>query len=386
MEFQQVLANLQKAKQAQKKKQQRLLFIAVPIGFVIGLLIAFSEELFSSVDNVYPLYLLAAFLLTMSLQLILHELGHLVFGLVCGYRFVSFRVTSLAIIKKDGKLKLARYRVPGTLGQCLMSPTQNDDVMPYRAMLLGGVLFNAITALLFVIPLVFCYHLTLLRYFSFGMIFCGVTLALSNGIPQKNGAVANDGYHIKILPKDPTARQLFFNQLRIAAATTEGKRLSEMPKEWFTLPPNAPLDPFSATIILMDAEREIDLGKLDSAENILLDLATYGDNLSEQTLLAALAELLYLEMVGKHRRDVIEILRHELERYFKATQNSFSTLRIEIAYHYLFTGDLDKIQRLDKKFSKLKKRFPFDGEVAHEELLINYPKALYESWRNSSQG
>ena len=101
-------------------------------------------------------------------------------------------------------------------------------------------------------------------------------------------------------------------------------------------------------------------------------------------LSAILSELLYLEMVGEHRPYVIETLRRELDRYFKMTQRSFTTLRIELTYHYLFTGDLETVAKLEKKFEKLKKHFPFTGEIAREELLISYPKAIYTNWRNSS--
>ena len=384
MELQQALANLQKAKLKQKKLQKRTLCIAVPIGVVLGLLIVFAEEyFFESIDGTAS-SLLVGFVLTLPLQLIIHELGHLVFGLSSGYRFVSFRVFSLAFYKKDGKLRFGRYRVPGTIGQCLLIPSKDDDSMPYRALLLGGVLFNGIATILFVIPFVLCYSISFLRFFSLGMIFWGIAFAIGNGIPQKSGAAANDGYHAKILPTDNTARSVFFNQLRISAAMTEGKRLAEMPKEWFNLPKDAALDPLSASLAIMEAEREMDLARLDAAEEILIDLANRGEDLPEPILSGILSELLYLEMVGKHRRDVIETLRFALDRYFKVMQNSFTYLRIEISYHYLFTGDINQIQRLEKKFEKLKKHFPFTGEVAREELLIAYPKALYHNWRNAS--
>ncbi len=383
MELQQALANLQNAKLKQKKLQKRTLFIAVPIGVVLGLLIVFAEEYFwGSIDGTAS-SLLVAFIFTLPLQLVIHELGHLVFGLLSGYRFVSFRIFSFAFYKKDGKTRFGRYRVPGTIGQCLLIPTKDDDSMPYRALLLGGVIFNSVATILFVIPFVLCYSITFLRFFSLGMIFWGIAFALGNGIPQKSGAAANDGYHAKTLPKDNTARSVFFNQLRISAAMTEGKRLSEMPKEWFSLSKDSTLDPLSASLAIMEAEREMDLARLDSAEALLLDLANRGGDLPEPILSGILSELLYLEMVGKHRRDVIETLRFALDRYFKVMQNSFTYLRIEITYHYLFTGDIDNIQRLEKKFQKLKKHFPFTGEMAREELLIAYPKALYHNWRNA---
>ena len=43
--------------------------------------------------------LLIAVLLVVYIQIIFHEAGHLVFGLLSGYRFVSFRVGSFTIVK-----------------------------------------------------------------------------------------------------------------------------------------------------------------------------------------------------------------------------------------------------------------------------------------------
>ena len=37
--------------------------------------------------------------LAFQMQVIVHEGGHLLFGLLCGYRFLSFRIGSLMLIK-----------------------------------------------------------------------------------------------------------------------------------------------------------------------------------------------------------------------------------------------------------------------------------------------
>lgn len=383
MDLQQALTNLQKARENQKKRQKRINLIAFPIGIVIGLLFAFAEDLFYSAEEGFTLLIIFAMLVTLPLQLILHELGHLIFGLFSGFRFVSFRVFSLAIYKKEGKLRFGRYRVAGTLGQCLMYPTSDDT--PDRALHLGGVIVNSVTTVIFTLVLILAYPILPLRLLSIGMVFWGVLLALTNGIPQKNGIIANDGYNAKASGKDPNKRKLAYNQLRIMAAMTDGKRLCEMPEEWFTYPTENANEPLSVAIRAIKADRETDLARLDQAKEILLELANHGENLMEFHLSAVLSELLYLEMVGEHRPYVIETLRRELDRYFKMTQRSFTTLRIELTYHYLFTGDLETVAKLEKKFEKLKKHFPFTGEIAREELLISYPKAIYTNWRNSSR-
>lgn len=50
------------------------------------------------------------------LQIIIHEAGHLVFGLLTGYRFSSFRIGNLMWIKENSKIKLRRLSLTGTAG------------------------------------------------------------------------------------------------------------------------------------------------------------------------------------------------------------------------------------------------------------------------------
>lgn len=81
------------------------------------------------------------------LQTILHEAGHLVFGLASGYRFVSFRIGSLMWQKDGGKLRFCRFQLAGTGGQCLMAPPDlTNGKMPCKLYNLGGALMNLIAA------------------------------------------------------------------------------------------------------------------------------------------------------------------------------------------------------------------------------------------------
>lgn len=56
------------------------------------------------------------------MHIVIHEAGHLVFGLLSGYKFSSFRIFSFMWIKENGKIKLKRLSIAGTGGQCLMVP------------------------------------------------------------------------------------------------------------------------------------------------------------------------------------------------------------------------------------------------------------------------
>ena len=51
--------------------------------------------------------------IAIGLQIVIHEAGHLLFGLVSGYRFVSFRIGSWMVYKREGKLHFGKYSLAG---------------------------------------------------------------------------------------------------------------------------------------------------------------------------------------------------------------------------------------------------------------------------------
>ena len=83
------------------------------------------------------------------LHTIIHEGGHLVFGLLTGYKFISFRVGSFMLKKEDKKLVFKRFTLAGTGGQCLMSPPElKNERMPYVMYNLGGALMNIVFSII----------------------------------------------------------------------------------------------------------------------------------------------------------------------------------------------------------------------------------------------
>ena len=59
--------------------------------------------------------LIIVFFLGNYATVIIHELGYIVFGNL-SYEFVSYRVGSLMLLKKDGKFVWKKHTIPGTGG------------------------------------------------------------------------------------------------------------------------------------------------------------------------------------------------------------------------------------------------------------------------------
>ena len=75
-----------------------------------------------SEGSMVALTAIVAFVVFEILLVIIHEAGHLVCGLRSGYKFVSFRMMNLTFIRVDGKIRIKRYSIAGTGGQCLLLP------------------------------------------------------------------------------------------------------------------------------------------------------------------------------------------------------------------------------------------------------------------------
>ena len=102
-------------------KKALSILISLAIGAALGIALSSLINSISSNESnttskiVEMVLLLVALFLGAYLQIILHEAGHLVCGLLTGYRFVSFRVGSLTLIKD------ANGSAPTSLVNCIVS-------------------------------------------------------------------------------------------------------------------------------------------------------------------------------------------------------------------------------------------------------------------------
>jgi hypothetical protein len=224
------------------------LLIGILIGFaiaVIGDVLSEGESFVQAFKSLFDkdflpkmvFIILLDVLVAYLLHIAIHEAGHLVAGLLTGYRFVSYRFMNWTVIRKDGRLHWRNFELAGTGGQCLMAPPDKPieqiDTRWYNA---GGVLANI---LLVVIAAVLLFALDLPTWaneFLSIMIVIGILVALTNGIPMKLGGVANDGRNLLQMEKDLPAKQSFCNILEINARSQEGQTYGEMPERLFELP------------------------------------------------------------------------------------------------------------------------------------------------------
>ena len=293
------------------------------------------------------LFVLFIMYIVMVLQIIIHEAGHLIFGLLTGYEFRSFRIFSLLWIKQGEKIKLKRHSVPGTVGQCLLSPPNIED-MHFVLYNLGGVILNLISSAICAIIATIFFHSIYLNIFFEAFVLFGICFALTNGVPLKMGMINNDGYNLVCILKDSSALKSLWVQLKVSEQLSLGKRLVDLPKEWFELPDNeqmkngltAAMAAYHCNYLMEQKEFQ---KFIETSENILnADSGMIG--LHRKLLVCD--QIYCLLITGNVCKATELMLSKECKKFMASMKQNISIIRTEYAFALLVEKDAKKTANL----------------------------------------
>lgn len=283
------------------------------VGIVLGIAII-SFELKELQFRSYHILLILFFVVVgLILTVIIHEAGHLVMGLLTGYEFLSFRIFSWHFQKNgDGKIRVYNHNVPGTLGQCLLSPPKTEPA-PIFWYNFGGVLFNFITFLISITLALFTKNASI--YVSLVSIaIVNLFFAVTNWMVAPG--ISNDGYNYKMMKNNEKTRAVFQKILEINARVSQGETLN-----------NINLDAFN---------------NLDYSDAIQVNAGMYLMSLASFNYDFETYERIYQELIDKIRgNQVIEPLIETDYYFMKLVQNDPDAKRYK-------TKQVDKILKLMK--------------------------------------
>ena len=349
---------MKKRRIPRKIKKHLPLIIAVIVGAVLGVICAMFDA--------YDTLLLSCIFLCLFffLQLILHEGGHLIGGLLSGYKFESFRIGGVLLTKIEGKLRLKWMPIAGTGGQCLLSPPDcAPEDAPYLVYHAAGSAMNILTALLH-IPLIF----TTARIYAICMLVVGLYFGILNGVPLRVQGIDNDGMNIKNMRRDPTLRTVIIRQLQINAAQSNGQRLRDMPEEWFETYDHAHLHGALQFCRLLDA------GAYDEA-------LIYGQTLLRNRKLnrihrgAVMSDVESLKLLMGQR---VFSESAFLKQYRKQMAYDPAVQRARFVRALLHDRDEAAAEKIYRQFERACRRSPVPASNASEIELIAAARAKYD--------
>ena len=373
-------------KGSQKRKWGQVLSMAVMmiVGGICGVyvgeyIVKVSEEKTAGEMIVIGILFFLELYLALILQIIIHEGGHLLFGLYSGYRFSSFRIGSFMWLKEGGSLKLKRLSIAGTGGQCLMCPPEMaDGKFPYILYNLGGVLMNLFSVIVFSILARMFQAWELVNIFCVIMVVIGIAYALLNGIPMHVGQIDNDGYNAWSLGKTPQALKAFWLQMKINERVAAGERLKSMPDEWFEIPSDEDMkNSMTAVKGVFACSRLMDQMKFDEADKEMERLLDLDSGIVELHRQLMRNDQIYCELVGERDKErLARLYDKEQLKFHKMMKNYPSILRTEYVYALLYEENKEKAAKVLEKFEKHAKKYPHPHEIESERELMGYADRL----------
>lgn len=324
--------------------------------------------------------LFAGLYLGIFLQTVIHEAGHLVFGLLTGYRFSSFRIGSFMWVMEEGKLHFCRLNVAGTGGQCLMLPPDMDgDKLPVVWYNLGGSLMNIIVSVLLLLSLLLVERGSFAETIILIIAVIGIVFALINGIPLHAGLVDNDGYNAVSLCKDKKARRAFWIQMKFVEETARGTRMKDMPGEWFAAPADEDMkNSMVAAIGVFACNRLMDEHRFAEADRLMEHCLEIESGIVGLHRSMLVCDRMYCELVGQNRPEVLEQLYTKEQKKFMKSMKKFpSVLRTEYACALLAEKDETKAEKIRGEFEKNAKTYPYAVDIESERELMERAVLAY---------
>ena len=326
-----------------------------------------QEEVLSLIGLLLIMYV------AILVQMIVHEAGHLVFGLLSGYKFSSFRIFSFMWVKEEDKIKLRRLSIAGTGGQCLMTPPDMvDGKIPVACYNLGGALMNIIAGVV-----------SLGLFFSFGNVpflstvmlmfaVIGFILALMNGVPMRLGTVDNDGYNAFALTRNAEAMRSFWVQMKTNEQIAKGVRLKDLPDEWFAVPSDEAMKNSMVVVIgVFACNRLMDAHKFEEADKLMAHILEIDSGIVDLHRRLMVCDRMYVEMITENRREILEEMLDKVQKKFMKSMKNFpSVLRTEYVYALLGEKDTVKADKVKNQFEKCAKTYPYQNDVQSERELM----------------
>lgn len=347
------------------------------IGAVCGvLMVTYIDSSGSKSVHEEILYLVGLFIgmyLAIFVHMIIHEAGHLIFGLLSGYRFSSFRIGSFMWVQENENIKFRRLTIAGTGGQCLMiPPDMKDGKIPIVLYNLGGSMINIVAGVLFLGLFFVTQSVPILSTLMLIFAAVGFMIAIMNGVPMRMGTVDNDGYNAFALTRNTDALRSFWVQLKANEQVSKGVRLKDMPDEWFSVPTDEAMkNSMVAVMGVFACNRLMDAENFEEADKLMAHMLEIESGITGLHRNLLVCDRMYIELISENRKDVLDsMLDKEQKKFMKQMKNFPSVLRTEYVYALLCEKNIEKAQKVKVRFEKWAKTYPYQNDVKSERELM----------------
>ncbi len=318
------------------------------------------------------LLILLGLIITVYLGIILHECGHLVFGLFGGMKFKSISFPLVKIISVNGRLKFTFEKKVSFLGVCEMYPGEGVKPAKAFAMMAAGGPIGSFLALLF--SVIFLALAPYIGYYT--AILFGVpsillyTVFLDNAFPMcVNGARTDGAQMVEILKQTPSAKVLV-TVLTAQAGYRAG--LSPSEQAWHDLydVPQLP-DTDLNYMFLLNARylHALDSGDLDKIRDIDMRIRAIlphiPDIYADQLVCDIFYDSLFIVQDNAFVKANLSAVMKRLDK-----EDDISACRIR-GYYYFRAGDINRAFQEISKGRALAEFYSLPGLAKTELRLLD---------------
>lgn len=275
----------------------------------------------------HVIYLIPIILLSAVLQIVAHEIGHMIGGLLTGWRLLHIQLHKYLFVNENGKYHIKRVR--NSSFQCMMYPEHGND-SPLLYTVMGCYMNLAVTALVAMLLLL---NAELILYFIWFILF-GVIQFIINFLPNSK-RLCNDGFCYRILQSDKTSCYSHNMQLTVAKKLQAGYSYKEIIPELACLNSNYAGNDITAYHAVLEYYYHMDRSEYEAAKKALIKIDRNGD-ISKKMMDIVLLEEVYLELwkwiLNKEERPLITSkYESNMKQYINkhAERGDINSLRIK---------------------------------------------------------
>ena len=347
-----------------------LLVIAAAVGCIALYVLAVPRGEESLIYVLSALLLFAGYLVGRFAHALLHEIGHLIFGLFSGFRLYEFAVGPFHFAKTGKRLRF--YVKRNRYGGMVMMTSRHTDNLyrRYFCLTLGGVLFSVAACAAWLAVVIFLRDMDYLLYsFLLPGAFMGCYIVAMNVFAFGNDGSYSDGAVLAGLRSGNPEICLNVSLMAIQGMLCAGKSPREIDRCYFYDVPEAENCVNRVQLLNYRYVYELDRENEEEAIRLSDEISRDFNVVPEIFRPGILTDIFYTELVLKKNVDRAKVIWYQIEKYIAHDLN-VCNLRIRMAYE-LYAKEQPRLAIATGKTAlSVKDEFVIPGIAKMEERII----------------